>query len=79
MARKQITFTNMIPIDGVYYPTNELTEAEREAAQRYTDKPVMAERIASDKLSEWAVKAAGKVSTALSSYYSSHVEEFKGV
>ena len=79
MARKQITFTNMIPIDNIYYPTNDLTEAEREAAQRYTEQPVKAERIASDKLAEWAEKAADKVSKALSSYYSSHVEEFKGV
>ena len=79
MARKQITFTNMIPVDGVYYPTNDLTAEEREIAQSYTDKHVMAERIASDKLSEWAEKAADKVSKALSSYYSSHVEEFKGV
>lgn len=79
MARKQITHTSMIPVDGVYYPTTDLTEAEREAAQRYTDKPVMADRIASDKLAEWAEKAADKVSKALSSYYSSHIEEFKGV
>ena len=53
--------------------------AEREAAQRYTEQPVKAERIASDKLAEWAERAADKVSKALSSYYSSHVEEFKGV
>lgn len=79
MARKKITFTNMVTIYGVYYATTDLTEAEREAAQRYTDKPVMADRIASDKLSEWAEKAAEKVSKALSSYYSSHIEEFKGV
>ena len=43
------------------------------------DELIKAERIASDKLAEWAEKAAEKVSKALSSYYSSHVEEFKGV
>lgn len=79
MARKQITHTSMIPIDGIYYPTNDLTEAEREAAQRYTDKPVSAERISADKLAEWAGKATERVSDALSRYYSSHIEEFKGV
>ena len=74
MARKQITHTSMIPIDGIYYPTRELTEAEQIAAQSYTDKPVSA-----DKLADWSKKATERVSDALSRYYSSHIEEFKGV
>lgn len=79
MARKQITHTSMIPIDGIYYPTRELTEAEQIAAQSYTDKPVSAERISADKLADWSKKATERVSDALSRYYSSHIEEFKGV
>ncbi len=79
MARKQITHTSLIPIDGVYYPTRELTEVEQKAAQSYTDKPVSAERISADKLAEWAEKATERVSDALSRYYSSHIEEYKGV
>ncbi|MBP5378812.1 MAG: hypothetical protein J6Y64_04650 [Ruminococcus sp.] len=79
MARKQITHISLIPIDGVYYPTRELTEAEQKAAQGYTNKPVSAERISADKLAEWSKKATEKVSDALSRYYSSHVDEYKGV
>ena len=79
MARKQITYTNMIPIDGVYYPTRELTEAEQKAVQDYTDKPVSAERISADKLAEWSQKATERVSDALSRYYTSHMDEYKGV
>ena len=79
MARKQITHISLIPIYGVYYPTRELTEAEQKAAQGYTNKPVSAERISADKLAEWSKKATEKVSDALSRYYSSHVDEYKGV
>lgn len=79
MARKQITHTSMIPIDGVYYPTRELTEAEQKAVQSYTDKPVSAERISADKLAEWSKKATEMVSDALSRYYTSHMDEYKGV
>ena len=79
MARKQITHTSMIPIDGVYYSTKELTETEQNAAQSYTDKPVSAERISADKLTEWAEKATERVSDALSRYYTSHMDEYKGV
>ena len=79
MARKQITHTSLIPVDGVYYSVNELTEAEQKAAQSFTDKPVSAERISADKLTEWAEKAAERVSGALSRYYTSHMDEYKGV
>lgn len=79
MARKQITHTSLIPVDGIYYPTKELTEAEQIAAQNYTDKPVTAERISADKLAEWAEKATERVSDALSRYYTSHMDEYKGV
>ena len=79
MARKQITYTNMIPCGDAYYPTRELTEADQKAAQSYTDKPVSAERISADKLAEWSKKATERVSDALSRYYSSHMDEFKGV
>lgn len=76
MARKQITHTSMIPIDGIYYPTRELTEAEQIAAQSYTDKPVSAERISADKLAEWAEKATERVSDALSKYYGNKMDEW---
>lgn len=79
MARKQITHTSLIPIDGVYYPTRELTEAEKKTAQGYTDKPVSADKISADKLTEWSKKATERVSDALSRYYTSHMEEYKGV
>lgn len=75
----KITFTNMIPVDGAYYPTQKLTESERETAQGFTNKPVMADIIASDELTAWSQKAAERVSDALSRYYSSHVDEYKGV
>ena len=79
MARKQITHTSLIPIDGVYYPSRELTEAEQIAAQSYTDTPISAERISADKLAEWAEKATERVSDALSRYYTSHMDGYKGV
>lgn len=76
MMAKAITFTNMIPVDGIYYPTRELTEAEQKTVQGYTDKSVSADKISADKLAEWSDKATERVSDALSRYYTSHIKEW---
>ena len=79
MARKAITFTNLIPVNGTYYPTQDITEEEAERIRKYTDKPVSLTAISEKDGREWAERTAERVSKRLSEYYTQHIDEFKRI
>lgn len=63
--RKRLTAINLIPVNGIYHPTDPLTAEQLAIVRKYTDRNVSADVITADEKAAFAA-AIKRVEKALS-------------
>lgn len=75
---KKITAINLIPVDGIYHPTERISEDMAKMLSSY-GRTVSPEPITDEQFETFKGKAIERVSKSLSDYYSSHPKEYERV
>lgn len=78
MARKKIRAINLIPVNGVYHPTEPLDDETLARVRSYApDREISAEVISPEDKAEFGRKVMERVNRTLSDYYTAHPDEYR--